>query len=273
MNEGTGLHAIEVYMMISMTLIRICTISTKYSYQSERALRLLYKRKMTSEELNSGLLLSRWWEQTDELIQQELQTAILRLEIDSSSFFFTFLGIIPKDPQCKPEKRQLTERLDFPIQQTEMHEQVNNERDHKSTMLQTQENEILTQDDLKTERSTSRSPIRSLKSLEVPYKSQNQIGVAKTGKWHARPSIVITKVPAASEVMNAFSHFLDAKKLEEHKLYGYSLMLDLINHAKSRRYNYMSSVVLCISLIRALLPTLYRIYTVCYRGEKNRNLY
>jgi len=107
--DTPGLQAIEVYMILIAILIRFIAVCSKYAYRSESFIKLIFTKTLSPEDLRGDLLLLGWREQIDSIIEEEVQAAILRQEVDSSLFFFKFLS--PPEPVlheklCKPYKKR-----------------------------------------------------------------------------------------------------------------------------------------------------------------------
>jgi hypothetical protein len=62
------------------------------------------------------------------------------------------------------------------------------------------------------------------------------------------------------EILHHFSHFFDEKALEHKQLYGYNLAFDLFKEARSARAKHIGKIIIGVSVIRALIPSFYRIY-------------
>jgi len=186
--KTAGLEAIEVYMMVVAVLIRLICISSKYAYQSDCFIRILKTRTLTEKQLSNQLpFIPEWRVQGDYLIKQELNSALLRLEIETSTFSFSFLGT------------SLT----------------------KSGVL----------------RSPTKGEKKSVWQEEAP-KEEDEYSVSK-----------------------------EIEPNTQFKVDGYALAFDFIQHAKKVRYRHLKSFSMVISVLRALLPTFYRIFEIYYQKQ------
>lgn len=88
---------IELLMTYFSILIRCIFIAVKYAYCSEDYLRAFMKRRLTEDEIKSELMSTTWRRQTDSVVEKELQSIILREDIDCSLFFFNFIGCNDKE--------------------------------------------------------------------------------------------------------------------------------------------------------------------------------
>ena len=266
--DVAGLHGIEIYMMILMIILRFILISSKYAYQTDGFLQLIQTRSLTKEELTSKLILFKWREQSDDIIEYELQMAILRLEIDSSLFFFTFLSKISPELQYRLEKgKSLSTKANLTS--------ALSDRENPRGMTALKAAEDSNRNESENERpSLQRNSYKSEPVKKSQY-SQTRTSImindekekVKQKGGSNKKSSISKVLSAVHNITSAFSHFFDEKKLEDHKLYGYNLAHDLIKNSKSTRYNHVGKISLTISIIRALIPTGYRLYLVLYKKE------
>jgi len=270
-----GLQAIEVYMICIAVLVRLITISSKYAYQSESFLKLLYTTRLTKKDAQGDLILFGWRLQQDVVIEEELQAALLRLEIDSSLFFFNFLGKTSLKLKESLSKHKMIGRLAAHEVKT-FAENSNNRGDFGSGKLVTfsdgtPHHAIALGSSPREEtvrhrvQSSERSEMTSEKN-ETPKSSVRERFKKATKKIEKeKKKEKITKT--AQEIFKSFSHFLGTKKLEKSHLYGYNLSFDLLKHVRSLRYRYLGTTLMMISIVRAMIPTFYRLYLVYHKKE------
>ena len=273
-----GLQATEVYMLVTLAVIRIITISTKYAYKPDIELRRLHEKEITSKELINDLIAFRWEAQTEEVIQEELQTAILRIEIDSSMFFFHFAREINPALRARLGESKLKQgtnspRLSIQLKEAEV-EKLNPTEPHLQLEMSGSINKeagkklvskLFTSTEHGHVQSTANSQKRGWDVVRAINDPSNKRTVTVT------PITISSKddtLPtSASEIFKIFTKFLAAKKLNDAHLYGYNLAFDLIRHSKKVRYTRHRVVILILSLVRASIPTLYRVYLVHYKKE------
>lgn len=54
------IHFMEIYMVIIAVIIRVVTISVKYAYTSEAALKLMSLKRLGASDLKRDFMLDRW---------------------------------------------------------------------------------------------------------------------------------------------------------------------------------------------------------------------
>ena len=87
-----GVHPIEIYMIITVVLLRIVNISSKYAFSTTEFLQEFESRVLTRAEFKYQLLLGNFLSQDDAIIEDELEAAMYRQEVDGSIFFFGLLS-------------------------------------------------------------------------------------------------------------------------------------------------------------------------------------
>jgi len=259
--ETVGLEFIEVYMVVLNILLAILMMSSKYAYQSDSALKLIHTTTLNYADRTHDSVFTRWKSQTDEIIEEEVQSAILRLEIDSSLFFFKFLSKIEGDLRKKLEKCNPPGRLAVLAAKS-----YRPEKDTSSVVYQTRDEEALVlqkiAQEIRPEEISFQNKTEREKDIEILQENNNE-GSATERKLRRSVRSNESIIPQnAQEIMNSFAYFLDKKKLEENHLYGYNLMVDMMRHARETRPKYFGRIIFVVSFIRALLPTFYRIYEI-----------
>ena len=287
-----GLHAIEVYMMVIAVVVRIIIISSKYAYQSTEYVKLFNKKAFTTQELNHKAMVGPWHRQTDEIVRQEFQTAILRLEIDSSLFFFNFLGKVSPELQSKLEKLR-------PVQtQTQPNLSIMDLSHRENSPCSKKKNETIFNGDEtipgKTELAVDgESPLRNrigtegdseagskrkiqietISDAPMRRKSERESPLKRAfGRFSNYLNVIgkkrSTQIHADDKSLNtAFSHFFQAKKLERNNLSSYSLAITLMDYSRCHRFVHLDKLIILVSLVRALLPTFYRLYVIKHQKE------
>lgn len=86
---------IEMVSLIIIVLLRILFISSKYAYATPTFLAHFRSRELTPEEIKNEMMTTQFMYQDEAFIHQQVQESILRLGIDTASFYFTFLGHDP----------------------------------------------------------------------------------------------------------------------------------------------------------------------------------
>lgn len=272
-----GLHSIEVYMMVIALLVRIIIISSKYSYQCTEYLRLFDRSKFTQDELNKRAMVGAWNDQSDEVIREEIQTAILRLEIDSSLFFFNFLGSISPELQLKLEKLRCARIR--PVQADPCIGDVPQQANDLVPCISSTGKIVVEELSENGKAISEVGDESSIKKRHAEIKKSNGHNQRKKkvlGSAMKKAIMSISyyfshkphKVHSDQSLHSAFSHFFETKRLEANNLSGYSLAVALMEYARDHRFRHLGTLVLVISLIRALIPTLYRIYTIKVEHQK-----
>lgn len=269
-SETVGLQAIEIYMLITCVLIRLIIISSKYAYRSQRFTDLLFSSTLGRADLTGDLLLSDWRLQKDHVIEEEIQAAILRLEIDSSLFFFNFLG--SPDPELvKKLKKQRHNPYHHIIN-------VNNSPKLKPKMGTLDQSLHIIQDEEFSpvrKRDTTQTPKEQaiLDSTERTERTERTQPSYREKLQRARARILAAskkkepRTKNAYEIAQSFAYYMESKKLEKNHLYGYNLAIDMYKAARNTRYQHLGKSLWIFSITRALIPTFYRLYLVNYKNE------
>jgi len=262
--DTPGLQAIEIYMICIAILIRFIAIASKYAYRSERFIKLLYTKTLSLQDLRGDLLLAGWRDQVDSVIEEEVQAAILRLEVDSSLFFFSFLN--PPEPNlyeklCKPFKK----KTESPVKKSTF-EQRNMSFAKEPLplpIIEDTDRDVLRRREISSETVTPRETTQ----IEELNKDLEKKELKKAKSKFAKKETIIEMTKNAYEVAQSFSYYLDAKKVEEGHLYGYNLAIDMFQNARKSRYRHLGKSLWIFSIIRAFIPTFYRVYLRSYKGE------
>lgn len=282
--ETKGLQIVEVYMIIICVLIRIITICSKYAYRSACFIKLTETTILTDQELTGDFMLLGWRVQDDKIIEEELQAAILRLEIESSLFFFNFLGHPnPKLVEELSKKKNTVEQANNDVSEAIF---VGNEKskelveprpsimtpemsfDNHRTNVNTPENSVrrrMGKGEGIEEETGFASSQRGM--LTILYKDKFDKAQARIVQQQQKKSESNTTSPASGKIQQSFSHFLEKKKFENSHLFGYNLAINMMKEARNVRYQHLGKSLVIISLIRAFIPTFYRLYLVYYKNE------
>jgi len=263
-----GLEAIEIYMFCVSIFVAMFAMSSKYAYNSDTMNKLIHSTYFTPEESRSQALLRNWRKQADEIIEEEVQSAILRLEIDSSLFFFSFLG--PTDPTLTKKLMKKTPVGKLTRFATRM-AQFGNKVQIGSSLVQTNRDlNVLNQE-------TIRQLNKDLVTFhDADFEQDDDDDVPPDEKQvdciRNRTSREIKKKEFHPErttkaIIQSFSHFLETKRLETSYLFGYNLVFDMLKQARVSRPKHLGKLLFFISFIRALLPTFYRLYRVHHEHE------
>ena len=253
--DTPGLKAIEIYMICIAILIRFIAIASKYAYRSERFIKLLYTKTLSLQDLRGDLLLAGWRDQIDSVIEEEVQSAILRLEVDSSLFFFSFLN--PPEPKlheklCKPLKK----KTENPVKKSTFEkQQLRNMSFAKEPipMIEDTDRDVLRKREI-SETNTPRE-VTIVTQMDEINKDVEKKEIKKTKSKFAKKETIIEMTKNAYEVAQSFSYYLDAKKVEEGHLYGYNLAIDMFQSARKSRYRHLGKSLWIFSIIRAFIPT------------------
>ena len=267
---ATDLYAAEVYSLVTLTLIRVIVISVKYAYKTEFQLRRLRHKTLSDAELRNDLMAYDWYIQTDKAVNEELQTAILRLEVDSSLFFFNFLKGIDSDLKVKLQRASFKpNNPSIFIPQLENNEvsdslQRSSRPSRATSIVGDMDSTRRKVDDASpsTERNINASPSSRKKGWSIRGNIKSPTSNSKTQRKNTVP------INYESELSKAFSHFFEAKKLDCSHLYGYNLAYNLLSNSKSVHSKHANRIMLIIAIIRALLPTAYRMYLVFHKKEQ-----
>jgi len=260
--ETAGLDPMDVYMFFSTILIAIVAMSSKYAYQNDISLKLLESIILGKAENGGDAILGPWRMQKDETIEEEIQGAILRLEIDSSLFFFNFL--------CEPSPA-LKKKLDKnnPVGQLmTLAGDMNNKRKKDLLPLEFTPREENVSSNFNSNRHFSKE-------------TKNNVAIEEDSDRNSSPSLRRTKeipfekpirnVPSLSKtaesIMQSFAHFLEFKRLENSYLFGYNLIFDMLKKARDARYQHVGKSLFFVSVTRAIIPTFYRLYLVVFEDE------
>lgn len=97
-DDYQNIYPVEISDLFVITFIRIIFICCKYAYCSPKFLKIYRSRVITPEELSGELIVGSFFGGGKPgFVNEHLQESILRLKIDTSTFYFTFLGYDP-DP-------------------------------------------------------------------------------------------------------------------------------------------------------------------------------
>ena len=277
-----GLQAMEVYMIALTGVVRIITISSKYAYRSNYFNKIFFSRRMTPEELESDQMLSAWRIQTDKIIEEEVQAALLRLEVDRSLFFFNFLG--RKDPEmlkklCK--KIEPGKPSEIVVDKKDMDETKKWNISAVQTPKELALGDIHIHHDDSIKRNDPRGDVPTMieedhfhvpshrSIIESKYKDKLNKARAKIpdGQKSKSNSLQAPTLTPSQAIYQSFSSFIDAKQFEESHLYGYNLAVEMLKEARNVRYQHLGKSIVLISLVRAFIPTFYRMYLAYYKNE------
>lgn len=200
-----------------------------------------------------------WMMQTDKIIKKNLQEAIMRLEIDSSLFFFKFMGQTSPEVQSRLESHRFLS-LNRPITSVGKEDVVDDSIILSKVRLNSDETLKSREAIIPPINKETQSSEQKVKSSWSIFKTVNE--ARKTMK--KRKS---SKRVAPDDVAVAFAHFLKEKKLDKNYLSGYSVAYDILKYSKGNRLQDTGQSTFFWSLIRALIPTFYRIYLVYHKKE------
>jgi len=256
-----GLEAIEIYMFCVSVLVSMIAMSSKYAYNSDAMNKLLHTTYITREESRNSALLNRWRKQEDLIIEEEVQSAILRLEIDSSLFFFSFLG--QTDPSLT---KKLVKKTPVGKLTTFAAKMARLEKKNPGASL-AQTNRELTI--LRANQETMREDLVTFQEGdfedEPPEEKREKCQVGSSKKSMTQSEFFPNN--SARAIVQSFSHFLEKKRLETSYLFGYNLVFDLLKQARDARPKHLGKFLLLVSVIRGFLPTFYRLYRVYHEHD------
>jgi len=273
-----GLQAMEVYMIAMTGVVRIITIASKYAYRSNYFNKLFFTRRLTPEELQSDQMLFAWRVQTDNIIEEEVQAALLRLEVDRSLFFFNFLG--RKDPEMlkKLAKRNepgksseivvdnkgMDETKKWNISAVQTPKEIPLENIHHDDSIKRND----PRGDVPTMVEEDQFHVPSHRSIiESKYKDKLSKARNQTSGGKKKNTLQAPTLTPSQAIYQSFSSFIDAKQFEESHLYGYNLAVEMLKEARNVRYQHLGKTIVLISLVRAFIPTFYRMYLAYYKDE------
>lgn len=87
-----NIFMIEIYMVMAAVFLRISIISIKYATMNEDKIKLMKTKDIPHEDLKSEFTLRHFREINDLELEKELQTTIIRKDIDVALLLFRFLG-------------------------------------------------------------------------------------------------------------------------------------------------------------------------------------
>ena len=94
-NNVHYIYPIELYAVIIMVFIRIVFVSSKYAYANPKFLAHFRSREMSIQELKHEEMSTQVSFQDEAFVHHQIQESILRIGVDTSAFYFTFLGFDP----------------------------------------------------------------------------------------------------------------------------------------------------------------------------------
>jgi len=263
--ETKGFQVVEVYMVIMCVIVRIITISSKYAYRSQCFIKLTETTILSDKEITSDFMLLGWRTQDEQIIEEELQAAILRLEIESSLFFFNFLG--------KPNPKLLEElsKKKKPEEAADVSEVifVNNDKQTVEQRPSVMKEHPEMSFDNTPENSVRRRVVKDNEEENgFASSSRGILTVLYKDKYDkAQARITQQQKKGLGEIQQSFSHFLEKKKFENSHLFGYNLAINMMKEARNVRFQHLGKSLILISLIRAFIPTFYRLYLVYCKNE------
>jgi len=269
--ETKGLQIVEVYMIIICVLIRILTIASKYAYRSECFIKLTETKVLADKDLISDFMLLGWRVQDDKTIAEELQSAILRLEIDSSLFFFNFLGKpnpkLLQEFSKKGEADAIEVKDDQAPQRAEPRPSIMKEPEVVSEIVfsssNTPENSVRRRDVGTGEEDNGGLVSSNRGILTVLFKNKHDQAQARITQQKKESQLSV----GGTAIQKSFSHFMEKKKFENSHLFGYNLSVNMMQEARNVRFQHLGKSLIILSLVRAFIPTFYRMYLAYYKNE------
>ena len=242
----TNVYMIEIYMIFAAVLLRIAIISIKYATMNEDKIRLLKTQEISHEYLKNEFTLRHFKEINDIELEKELQTTIIRKDIDVALLLFRFLGELSPDIQAQIQS-------DYNPFQVEREKTI---LDQKQKRLSSQSSNKASLLSINSGNSNNNilSPSLTKKNLTVnstttPGTSYNSfLNSSKVGKR-----------------MNLYNDFID-DDLKTTVYSGYLLAKLIIKAGYKNGFNATWFLVLglIISFIHAAIPSCFRLYSKNY---------
>jgi hypothetical protein len=97
--DGTSniLFPLQLYLMASVMVVRILSVSVKYGTFSKCKLNRWKTEYVPFADIQKEFVLGKWQDQDDEMVEMEIRKAMHRQEIDSAVFQFSFLGELDEE--------------------------------------------------------------------------------------------------------------------------------------------------------------------------------
>jgi len=107
--QPSYLYFIEVYMIISAGILRICIISIKYATMDPEKIKEIYIKTLDSKEKFKEFTLGDWYQQKDEIVNEELLRCVRKNSEDIPFFKINFMGNISQNlsNEFKSKKRKI----------------------------------------------------------------------------------------------------------------------------------------------------------------------
>ena len=226
-----NVYMIEIYMILAALVLRISIISIKYATMSEDKIKLLKTKAIPENELKNEFTLHNFFRQIDEIeLEKELQTTIIRKDIDVALLLFRFLSDVNKEIQPQIQS-------DFNPFSAESHPEHKNEI---KTGTASQKHSII-----------SVSSLNSVNGASTPGKKQPSTLV--------QPTNTFLNSSRVGKRMNLYADFIS----DDSTVYSGYLLAKLIlkkGYKSSIEPRWFFIIAFIISSIHALLPSFYRLY-------------
>ena len=108
-----NIYLAEFYDLFLINIVRISYISCKYAYSTPKFLKIFREKAIATKEIEHQFLMIYFLKgQNSETVHEQLQESFLRLKVDTSIFYFTFLGHDPNNfHQERFNKKRALEKL------------------------------------------------------------------------------------------------------------------------------------------------------------------
>ena len=253
-----GQYGTEYYMIIIVYLFRMITIASRYAYLDNDYIKLLYKTTLSESDILKEDIRGAWRIQTDEIIEEELKISILRLDIDSSIFFLRFLRKTPQELQ-KLEVNRSTTRNSTIISSEQ--KPLNKLTSHWIGII-----EALNKENNKEKKSLHLSPVKKgtspkpMVEIEANKQSPTNLEAANTKS---------VSINLKKRFYKSVTDLVDVKKPGMNYISGYTLSVDMMIEARRSRLKHVGKFIFIVSVVRAFLPTGYRIYLKMVKDDKS----
>ena len=231
-----NIYMIEIYMILAALVLRISIISIKYATMSDDKIKLLKTKTIPEHELKNEFTLRNFFKQIDEVeLEKELQTTIMRKDLDVALLLFRFLSDVNKE-------------IEVQIQS-----------DYNPFNLESEKYD----QDQKTE-NKSGTPSQKPSIISVPSLNSAN-GGGTPGKRNSKLISSTNTFLNSSKVgkrMNLYADFISDDDMKTTVYSGYLLAKLILKkgYKGTIELKWYFVLSLIVSAIHALLPSFYRFY-------------
>jgi len=236
-----NVYMIEIYMIIAAVLLRISIISIKYATMNEDKIKMLKIKEISHIDLKNEFTLRNFKAIDEPELEKELQTTIIRKDIDVALLLFRFLGDV--NPDIKSQIQS----------------------DYNPFSIENEKNPL----ELKSERKTA-LPSKKHSLMSIISGSGNSQPSTPNKKPVSNSTIAFLNSSKVGKRMNLYNDFItdDDNKTTVYSGYHLAKLILKKGYNSTITPKWFLIIGIFISLIHAAIPSCYRLYDKgCFLGE------